>query len=114
MRVRTEHHKRHRPEHVDVDGAGPGEAGARPRDRMHHQRRLGHPEPGTAECVRHRRPQPAARRHIRYERIRKRSVGIPLKPVVVSIDGTHLVHRIHDGLLIFGQLKHSLFHFGSA
>ena len=45
---RAVHHDRVRAEQVDVDGRGRGHAAAVAGDLVHHDRRLGHAEPGAA------------------------------------------------------------------
>ena len=80
---RSEFHDRIEPENVHVDGGSGAGAAARFCDRLHHDRRFCDPQSRAADRLGHRDPQPTALRHGQVQIVRKASLAVPFKPVLV-------------------------------
>ncbi len=101
--VVAEHDDRVQPEDVHVHRRGAAEPGARLRDRLHDDRRLGDAEAAAAIFLRHRDPEPAGLGHRAVELVRERAVGVLLQPVLVAEALAQPRHRVADFELLGGQ-----------
>ena len=101
--VAAEHHDGVQPEDVHVHGRGAGEARARFADRLHHQRRLGDPEPRAAMLLRHGDAQPAGLRDRGMELVRKTAVAVALEPVLRVEALAQLEDCVANGALLGGE-----------
>jgi hypothetical protein len=77
------HHDRVEPENVHVHGGCAGQSGARGRDRLHHDRRLGDPETRAAVGFRHADAEPAGIGDGAPEFLGKLTVAVALEPILI-------------------------------
>ena len=96
-------HDRHRSEDVEVNPGGRAHRAGGVRDRMHHHRRLGHPEAAPAVLGRHGDAEPAALGHGTAKLVRKCAVAVPGEPVVVAEAGGDAADALVDRTLVVGQ-----------
>ena len=100
---RSEHDDRQQTENVHVHGRGAAHGRAGFSDRLHHDRRLGDAETGSALLDRHRDAEPAGRRQRGMKLAREIAGAILGKPIAVVERGAELEDRVPDLLLLRAQ-----------